>query len=233
MHLLTPAYLEHQLQLSLREIGVQTLDAFLVDQPEVHLGRLGKEAFLDRLLAAFERLERARADGRIRCYGISTYDSLRVAPDDPRYLSLAALVGLAERAARAVHGRAEAAHGLRLVELPFNQAMPEAYTRFNQATDAGETSVLQAARLHGVYVVASHTLAKGRLAAHAADAVARALPDLANDAQRAVQYNRSTPGVGTTLVGAARPAHLDDLVAVSRRPLLAPGVYASLYRPIA
>ena len=37
---------------------------------------------------------------------------------------------------------------------------------------------------------------------------------LAGPAQRALQFNRSTPGLGTSLVGISSPEHLDDVLAV-------------------
>jgi len=36
------------------------------------------------------------------------------------------------------------------------------------------------------------------------------IPGLATDAQRALQFARSTPGIGTALVGMKTPAHVDE-----------------------
>jgi aryl-alcohol dehydrogenase-like predicted oxidoreductase len=63
-HCLSPAYLLHQLDLNRSAIGVETLDAFLIDQPEVHIPVIGKAAFMDKLLGAFTALEGAVRDGR-------------------------------------------------------------------------------------------------------------------------------------------------------------------------
>ena len=47
--------------------------------------------------------------------------------------------------------------------------------------------------------------------------------------RRALQFNRSTPGLGTTLVGLSTPAHLEDVLAVARTPLLSHSAYMALY----
>ncbi|MCX7893305.1 MAG: aldo/keto reductase [Burkholderiales bacterium] len=228
-HLLSPAYLAAQIEAARSALGLATVDAFLLDQPEVHIPVIGKERTNRKILRAFAVLEAAVRDGRIACYGISTFQGFRVATDAPLFQSLTSLIGLAEKAAREVRGEG-AHHAFRVVELPFNQAMTEGFTRFSHATGKGNiASTVQAARQLGVYVVASHTMGKGLLAREAADAVRGALGALANDAQRALQFNRSTPGIGTSLVGISNPAHLADLVAVARVPPLAKEAYVRLY----
>ncbi len=231
MHLLTPEYLAWQLDRCLEAMGVQTLDAFLVDQPEVHLAAIGKEQLNRKLERAFGALERAVANGLIRAYGVSTFDAFRVETDHPRFQSLPSLLGLAEKAARAATGDSRARHHFRVIEVPFNQMMTEAFTRFSHATGQGNiASTLQAAHQLHVYVLASHTLGKGRLAQHCAESVQAALPELDNHAQRALQFNRSTPGIGTSLVGVSTLAHLEDLLAVARTPPMPRQAYLRLYR---
>lgn len=109
--------------------------------------------------------------------------------------------------------------------------MLEGFTRFNQATGQGNVaSTIQAAHQLGIFVLASHTLGKGTLAAQCNDTVAQALPQLANHAQRAMQFNRSTPGVGVSLVGISTLAYLDDMLAVAQTPPLAKAAYLQLYQ---
>lgn len=230
VHLLSPGYIGYQIDECRGALGVETLDAFLIDQPEVHIPRIGKAELNRRLQRAFTVCEQAVKENRIRCYGVSTFEAFRVATDHELFQSLALLQGLAEKAARVAWQDERARHAFRVVQMPFNQAMTEGFTRFNQATGQGNVaSTIQAAFQLRIYVMASHTLAKGRLALDCIDSVRRMLPQLANDAQRAMQFNRSTPGLGTSLVGMSSPAHLDDLLAVARIPPLARADYLRLY----
>jgi aryl-alcohol dehydrogenase-like predicted oxidoreductase len=168
-------------------------------------------------------------DDRIRCYGISTFDGMRAETDAPVFQSLASLLGLAERAARSVSRDDAAQPHFRIVQVPFNPAMTEAFTRFSQATGHGNVaSTLQAAHQLRVYVMASHALGKGRFALE--DPLAAQIPGTANPAQRALQFARSTPGIGTALAGVSTMAHLEDVLAVARTPPLGRSDYLRLYR---
>lgn len=217
-HVLSPAYANYQIELSRSLMGVETLDCFLVDQPEVHIPGIGKERLNKALLLVFQVLERAVRENRIRYYGISTFDGFRVATDEPMFQSLTSMLGLAEKAAEAVEAveaRDGARHHFRIVQMPFNQVMLEGFTRFNQATGQGNVaSTLQAAHQLRLYAMGCHGMLKGNLAQQSAETVARALPEL-SPARRAIQFNRSTPGLGTSLFGISSPAHLDDLLAVT------------------
>ncbi|MDA8107138.1 MAG: aldo/keto reductase [Betaproteobacteria bacterium] len=228
-HLISAGYLSWQLDLALAALGLATLDAFLVDQPELHVAALGKERAHRKLARCFAVLEQAVKEGKIRCYGVSSFESLRAATDAPLFQSLASLLGLAEGAAKRVWNDEQARHHLRIVQLPFNPAMTEGFTRFSQATGQGNVaSSLQAAHQLRLYVMASHVLGKARFAHD--DPLAAALPGLANPAQRALQFARSTPGIGTALAGVSTPAHLEDLLAVARSSPMPRADYLRLYR---
>lgn len=207
---------DDEIELARAALGLATLDAFVIDTPERHVGALGKEAMHERLRGAFARLELACAQGRIAGYGVATFEALRAETDAPLFQSLAALRGLGGK-------------GLLHVQLPFNPAMTEGLTRFSQATGLGNVaSPLQAARQLGFYCMASHVLGKGGFARH--DPLAQQMPGLASAAQRALQFARSTPGVGTALAGVPSLAHLADLLAVARCAPVAREDYTKWYR---
>jgi aryl-alcohol dehydrogenase-like predicted oxidoreductase len=234
MHLLSPGYLGWQIDRLRADIGIATLDAFLVDQPEVQVPALGKEAMHRALERVFAVCELAVKQGRIRAYGISTFNALRTDTDADDFQSIAALLGMAQRAAQRVQGATDARHGLRWVTAPYNALMPEAFTRFSQATGKGNVaSTVQAAHQLGVYFAGSHGLAKGCLAQPGpGDPLAMYLPGFANPAQRALQFNRSTPGVGVSLVGVHSPDRLDDVLAVARVPPLARAAFLALWERV-
>lgn len=233
VHCISPEHIAWQLERSRELLGVETLDAFLVDQPEVHIPAIGKAALNRKLERVFVVLERALKEGKLRCYGISTFDGFRVETDNPLFQSITSLQGHAQKAAIQVWGDPNARHGFKLIQLPFNQLMLEGFTRFSQATGQGNVgSTIQAAHQLKVYVMASHSLGKGHLARGCVDGVYAVLPQLANHAQRALHFNRSTPGVGTSLVGISTPAHLDDLLAVAALPPLKKDAYFKMYQRV-
>lgn len=228
-HLLSPEYIDYQIDLSRNLMGLETLDAFLVDQPEVHIPVIGKEKTNQKLLKIFRQLEKAIQQNRIRAYGISTYEGMRSETDDIQFQSITSMIGLAEKAALEVNGL-NSNHGFKLIQVPFNHVMTEAFTRFSHATGQGNVaSTLQAAFQLGVYVMASHTLMKGNLAQSQYDTLQGVLPDFENAAQRSMQFNRSTPGLGTSLVGMSQLPHLSDMLTVCQSPMMVKKDYLSLY----
>ncbi|MEK8089166.1 aldo/keto reductase [Thermithiobacillus plumbiphilus] len=227
IHLLSPGYILWQLEQSRQAMGVETLDAFLVDQPEVHIPEIGKQAMHGKLLKVFEVLEMAVAAGKLRSYGISTFNACRVETDNLLFQSITSLLGLAEKAAGGEGKR----HHLKIVQMPFNVLMTEGFTRFSQATGQGNiASTIQAAFQLKVYLMASHSMGKGILATEAPVVFQEVMPDLTNPAQQALQFNRSTPGLGTSLVGMSNPAHLQDALSVARREPLEKEQYLKMYQ---
>ncbi|WP_414039908.1 aldo/keto reductase [Acidithiobacillus sp. M4-SHS-6] len=225
VHCLSPEYIAWQLDDLRQQTGLETLDVFLVDQPEVHIPLIGKERMYQKLLKVFTVLEQAVQENKIRYYGISTFNACRVETDHTLFQSLTSLIGLAEKAA----GEGNR-HHLRVVELPFNALMPEAYTRFSQVTGQGNIgSTIQAAFQLKLTIMASHPLGKGLLAQEEIPSLQEGIPELANAAQRAIQFVRSTPGIGVTLVGMSSPLHLADFLAVAKQLPLPKERYLAMF----
>ena len=108
--------------------------------------------------------------------------------------------------------------------------MPEALTVANQPTDGRMASLLDAARDWGFYVMASASILQGRLARNLPATLGSYLDGLDTDAQRALQFVRSTPGMGTALVGMKRVAHVEENARVARIPPVPPDTLLSLFR---
>ena len=214
IHCMAPRYLADQIELSRANLGLETLDVYYVHNPETQLGEVARPEFLARIRAAFEALEQAAGDGRIGVYGAATWNGCRQDASAPEHLSLAELVAVAREVAGAEHH-------FRVIQLPYNLAMPEAFTRATQRVGDEVVSTLEAARRLGVYVMASASVYQGQLSRGLPPLVGEVLPGLATDAQRALQFVRSTPGVGTALVGMKAVAHVEENAAVAARPPVA------------
>jgi aryl-alcohol dehydrogenase-like predicted oxidoreductase len=210
-HCMTPRYLADQIERSRANLGVETIDVYYVHNPESELGELDRETFMGRMREAFTALERAAGDGRIGVYGTATWNGYRQDPSDTDYLSLPELTTLA----RQIAGDA---HHFRVIQLPYNLAMPEAFTRGNQKLGDAVVSTLDAAGKLGIYTMAAAPMYQGRLAQNLPPVVAEFLPGLDTDAQRALQFVRSTPGVGTALVGMKSLGHVDENARVAAAP---------------
>ena len=208
-HAMTPRYLKDQLGRSLANLGLESIDVYYVHNPEGQLAAVPRAEFLGRIRAAFELLEQEVAAGRIGRYGAATWNGFRQPPEARDHLSLAELV----REAEAVAG---AGHHFKVIQLPYNLAMPEAHARPTQMVDGERVSALEAARRLGVAPVASAAILQGQLSRRLPQAVAEALPGLHTPAARALQFVRSTPGVTAALVGMSSREHVEENLAVAR-----------------
>jgi aryl-alcohol dehydrogenase-like predicted oxidoreductase len=70
--------------------------------------------------------------------------------------------------------------------------------------------LLDAAEALGVGVIASAALMQGRLTAGLPDEMREHFPGCTTDAQRALRFAASLPGVSTVLAGMRRPEHLAE-----------------------
>ena len=208
---ITPAFLKNQLERSLSNLGIETIDIYYIHNPEMQLAEVSGEELNRRLRAAFEVLERAAADGRIQFYGTATWGGYRQSPKARDYLSLQTVISLAKEV-----GGEE--HRCRFVQLPYSLAMTEALTERNQPLDGKTVSAIQAAEELGVSVMSSASICQGRLTKGLPDWLGMLFKGFTTDAQRSLQFARSTPGLTTALVGMKRPAHVDENMAVARVP---------------
>jgi aryl-alcohol dehydrogenase-like predicted oxidoreductase len=212
-HCMTPAYLENQLQQSLENLQLDCIDVYYIHNPESQLGQVSEPEFYHRLRSAFASLEKNRAEGRLQFYGVATWNGFRVASGSSGYHSLARMVATA----REVGGEA---HGFRFIQLPFNLAMPEALTSANQELAGEPVSTLEAAAAFGVTLISSASIFQGRVAQGLPADLRESLGSLPTDAQAALQFVRSAPGVTTALVGMSNPSHVaENLELVNVEPL--------------
>lgn len=202
-HCMTPRYLQNQLEQSLRNMQLECVDVYYIHNPESQLGQVSEEEFYSRLRAAFEALEKARAGGQLKSYGVATWNGFRVPQSSGGYHSLEQMVGIA----REVGGES---HGFRFIQMPFNLAMPEALTLSNQMLGSHQSCTLEAAAGLGVRVVSSASIFQGRVAQGLPQDLQEKLGSLSTDAQSAIQFVRSAPGITTALVGMSTLEHVED-----------------------
>jgi aryl-alcohol dehydrogenase-like predicted oxidoreductase len=211
-HCMTPKYIGTMLDLSRKNLNLETIDIYYIHNPETQLEAIDRKEFLKRIATIFEFLEGAVANGKIGVYGTATWNGFRAAPTERGWLSLDELM----RVAREVAGDA---HHFRAIQLPYNLAMPEAVTRSNQFVHAGKATTLAAAKAFGLAVCASASLLQGQLSRGLPPIVANAFGGFTTDAQRAIQFVRSTPGVDVALVGMKSVEHVGEtLSTATKRP---------------
>jgi aryl-alcohol dehydrogenase-like predicted oxidoreductase len=191
-HCMSPKYLRDQLERSRANLGLETIDIYYLHNLEMELDEIPAAEFDRRVRLAFETLEEAAREGKIRFYGTATWNGYRVDPSDSGHLSLDRLWKIAREA-----GGEE--HRFRVIQVPFNPGMLEAAKKPTQEHEGRRMSLLEAAR-DRVYVMTSASILQGKVP----------------DPQQALAAVRGEPGVGTALVGMKRPEHVEQITAVAK-----------------
>jgi aryl-alcohol dehydrogenase-like predicted oxidoreductase len=215
-HSLAPTFLEDQLERSRRNLNCQTIDVYYLHNPETQLGHVQPEEFYRRIGEAFLLLERLVEQGRIRWYGAATWNGFREAK-----MSLVRMEALARQIAGPQHH-------FRFIQFPYNLAMTEAFTRQTEEINGQPLSLLEAAGRLGIVAVASASLLQARLCRNLPQPVRSAL-GLQTDAQCALQFTRSAPGLTTALVGMSQPEHVLENLRVAEVPPLDKQSYRRLF----
>jgi len=202
-HCIAPRYLEDQLARSLTNLRLEAVDVYFLHSVEQQLDEAPADEFYSRVAAAFRMLEGKMAEGKVGCYGVATWNGFRVPADQRGHLSLERLMTIA----REVGGDG---HGFRVLQLPYNLGMFEALGSATQLLEGKPVPLFEAAAAYGLAVVVSVPLLQGKVLPHVPERFAQRMPDLSTNAQRAIQFVRSTPGVLAPLVGMRQAAHVRE-----------------------
>lgn len=220
-HCMAPGYLSHQIDRSRENLGVETLDVYYLHNVEGQIAEVGRETFEHRLHDAFALLESKVDEGKIGRYGLATWNGFRSEPGSKDFLPL-------ERILRIARDAGGDGHHFKVIQLPYNLAMTEAFGFFNQPVGEKVSTALEAAARLGISVVASASLLQSRLAQDLPPEVTAAF-EVGTDAQRALQFVRSTPGVATALVGMSHTRHVRENAALLAEPLAPESAVFSLF----
>ena len=204
-HSLAPSFLRYAIARSRKNLGLDTIDLYYLHNPEQQLAVMTHASLRERLRAAFMVLEDAVSRGDIRMYGCATWTGLRVPPTSKGHLSLQELVTIAGEIAGNEHH-------FRAVQMPVNLGMPEAIRLATQSLGEGDklVSALDAAAELGLSVIASASLMQAQLTRDLPPSMRELFPSQRTDAQRALSFVRSLPGVTSALVGMRSIPHLKE-----------------------
>ncbi len=212
-HAMSPSYLEDQLQRSLTNLGLETIDIYYLHNPETQLEDIDRPAFLGRMRRAFEWFEKKVVEGKIQMYGTATWSGYRVPREEAAHLSMEELTVIAREAGGP-------SHHFKSVQLPFNLAMPEAWILPNQSFGGNLIPFLGVAEKYGMTVVGSASLLQAKLTRPLPEQLVRYFKPLQKSSQQSLQFARSVSGMTTSLVGMKSKAHVQENLETSKVPPL-------------
>lgn len=136
-HCLGVKFLEYQFEKSRVNLGIECIDFYFLNLPEVHLAYLTEDELFDKIIKNFEMLEDKISQNKLQAYGISTWKSLRTNKYDKYYINL-------EKLKKKVDLALGKENNFKLIQAPFNIIMPEIFLQKNQTFENEEISLLTA-----------------------------------------------------------------------------------------
>lgn len=165
-HCLHPRFLEDQITRTLARMHLDTLDVYLLHNPEYFLSAAARRSgfdraeaekvFYDRIRRAFIQMEKLVKEGLIRYYGISS-NSLPLPADATDFVSLARVWKAYEDACLQSGLTPEQGH-FAVIQLPFNWLEPGAAARRNHEFLGKAYSTLELAGKLGLGVLVNRPL---------------------------------------------------------------------------
>lgn len=219
-HCMTVSYLKDQLERSLKNLNLECIDLLYLHNA-VEGQKIPIKEFTEKLGHVFELYEQKREQGKIRFYGMATWECFRVSPDNPQYLSLQDTVELAKK----IGGQD---HGFRFIQLPYNMYYDQVLLAKNQILNKMPVSALEAAVKLNLGVFTSVPLMQGRLLAPGA------MPQFCDlkPSLCALQFIRSSPGVLAPLVGQKSPEHVLENLEIMKIPPIPEDEFLALVRKL-
>ncbi len=220
-HYLGAKFIEWCFNKSLENLQTDYVDIYFLHNPEEQLNFFSRDEFLKKVEECFYFLEEMVRVGKLKFYGLATWSGFRVSPSSRQYLSLVEIINIAER----VGGKD---HHMRFIQLPYNLGMTEAYTLKNQELNGEKLSTLEACDRLGIYTYISASIYQGRVIGRVHQKL-KEFFSLEKDVHTALQFVRSTPGVGTALVGMSKLNHLRENLELFEKPKMEPSKFLSLF----
>jgi len=199
-HCMTIPYLDDQLKRSLKNLNLECIDLMYLHNAVEGHPEMSKEIFLENLKKVFEFYEEKRKEGKIRFYGLATWECFRTTYENALFLSLEDVLKIATE----VGGET---HGFRFIQLPFNLHFDQAMLTKNQKINNESKSILEASKELDVGVFTSVPLMQGKLLEWAKS---KSIFSEYSPSVGLLQFIRSTPGVLSPLIGQKSEIHVNE-----------------------
>ncbi|RUM59197.1 MAG: aldo/keto reductase [Persephonella sp.] len=198
-NILTEKYINWAFEKSLQNLNTDYIDIYYIHNPEDQLLKFDRDTFYKKLENVFRLLEEKRSEGKLKYYGLATWNGFRVPENHRQFLNLKDIFDIAKNVSEY--------NGFKFIQLPYNIAMLEAYSLKNQSLNGEKLSTFEICEILGIYTYISAPLMQGRLIRPVNEAILERFK-VNSPSLIPIQFVRSTKGVGTILIGMSKKEHL-------------------------
>jgi len=193
---MNPNYFDYALNLSRQHMNIETIDIYYIHEPELSISVLGEDKFYKNLEKVIDFYERKVSEGKIREYGMATWDAFQINKEKDCYLDL-------EKIMEIVVG-INKHHHFKHIMLPYNMDKPEANMDKSQEVNGKRCTIIEAAQHYGIRVNTSGSIGR-----------ASGLKD-GKTVHDYLEFICKTKGINNILVGMKKVEHMKENFLVMR-----------------
>jgi len=205
-HCIAPKFLSAEIDHSLKNLELDCIDLYYLHNPEIQLMALTDNEFDEKMYHAFELLEEKVQEGKIRRYGLATWNGFRQKSGTKGLLDLSKLLLFAENIAGPNHH-------FRAIQVPLNFIMLEAIKTGNQEDLDEKNTILHFAKKKKMNVMISSPLMQSHIF-RLPGRIFESLPENTTHALKALQFITSHEHIASAIVGMKNPDHIHENVKV-------------------
>ena len=150
---MNPKYYEYALDISRSHMNIETIDIYYIHELELSMKHYGPAEFYERLKAIIIVYEKMVSDGKIREYGMATWDAFQLDPSDDKYISLEKVMEIVESVT--------VNHHFKHLMLPINLKKKEAAERKSQSYKEKNLTIIECAKKFNIDLHISGSLGQG------------------------------------------------------------------------
>ncbi|MCM1047272.1 MAG: aldo/keto reductase [Clostridiales bacterium] len=152
---LNPDFFEIALQISIQNLGIDTLDVHYIHIPEITRAELTEAEFYGRIAKLFAWYEDKVKDGKVRSYGLAFEMLALEAEKEKWYINI-------EKVDRIAQEISNGSSHFKYLQIPYNIQCPYAVNMKNQSYKGESLSLVEAAHRMGLKVIGSKPLCSGK-----------------------------------------------------------------------
>ena len=152
---MNPKYYEYALDISRNHLNLETIDIYYIHELELSMRHYGPTEFYKKLKDIIITYENMVSEGKIREYGMATWDAFQLDSSNAKYISLEKVMEVAESVTTK--------HHFKHLMIPLNLHMKESAENKSQNYKSHNLTVIECAKKFGIDVHISGSLGQGEV----------------------------------------------------------------------
>lgn len=196
---MNPKFYEYALDISRRHLNLETIDIYYLHELELSMKHYGPEKFYLKLKDIFIAYENMVNEGKIKEYGMATWEAFQLGPDEDKHISLEKVMEIVESVTKN--------HHFRHLMLPVNLNRKECVENRSQSYKGNKLTIIECARKFGIDIHVSGPLGQGEASEK-------------NSIKEYIRYLVDKSGCSSYFIGSKHIEHIKENMEILERIIM-------------